>query len=287
MIQSDAVGLVLARPARMLGVEPFFAELIAGLEERLSVEGRSLLLHVVADQEAELAAYRRWSTGSMVEAVIVVNLRADDLRIPLLGELGIPAVALGGPDGELPISNVWVDDARAIVDAVTHLAQLGHDHIARVSGPNDLSHTRVRDASFAQECEERCLQATVVAGDYSEESGRSCTRSLLGGAEPPTAVIYDNDVMALAGLAVAAEVGLVVPSDLSILAWDDSTLCRLSNPALSAMTLDVHGMGIQSADALLSTLGGGPVKSYRAPQPRLSVRGSTASAPTHEPEQPS
>ena len=276
MNQSDAIGLVLARPARMLGIEPFFAELIAGLEERLSVEDRSLLLHVVADQEAELAAYRRWSTGSMVEAVIVVNLRGDDLRIPVLGELGIPAVALGGPSDGLPISNVWVDDAQAVIDAVDHLAQLGHEHIARVSGPQDLCHTQTRDESFAEECEERCLQATVVAGDYSEESGRSCTRTLLGRRQPPTAVIYDNDVMALAGLGVTAEVGQGVPSDLSILAWDDSTLCRLSNPALSAMTLDVHGMGVQTADAVLNTLSGGPVKGYRAPQPRLSIRGSTA-----------
>lgn len=285
MIQSDAVGLVLARPARMLGVEPFFAELIAGLEERLSVDGRSLLLHVVASQEAELAAYRRWSTGSMVEAVIVVNLHREDLRIPLLGELGVPAVALGGPGGGLPISNVWVDDAQAVIDAVTYLAQLGHDNIARVSGPSDLSHTRVRDASFAAECEERCLKATVIAGDYSEGSGSSCTRALLGRAEPPTAVIYDNDLMALAGLAVANEVGQVVPSDLSMLAWDDSTLCRLSNPALSAMTLDVHGMGVQTADALLNTLAGGPVKAYAAPQPRLTVRGTTAAPRSHRPPQ--
>ena len=89
--------------------------------------------------------------------------------------------------------------------------------------------------------------------------------------------------MALAGLAVAAEVGLVVPTDLSLLAWNDSTLRPLSNSAPSSMTLDVHGTGIQSADALLSTLAGRPVKSYPAPQPRLSVRGSTGTAPTRSP----
>lgn len=273
---SDVIGLVLARPARMLGIEPFFAELIAGLEERLSVEGRSLLLHVVADQDAEMAVYRRWSTGLMVEAVIVVNLHNDDMRIPLLRELGIPAVAIGGPASGMPISNMWVNDAETVASAVAYLARLGHDDIARVCGPRLLHHTHVRDEAFANECEQRAVHATVIAGDYSEESGRTCTRALLDRPRPPTAVIYDNDIMALAGLAVAAELGLSVPAELSIIAWDDSTICRLSNPSLSAMTLDVHDMGTQTAEALFSTLADGPPTVYQIPQPQMSVRESTA-----------
>ena len=60
----DAVGLVLARPARMLGLEPFFMELIGGIEESLAAEGRSLLLHVVPDHDAEIRTYRRWGRAS-------------------------------------------------------------------------------------------------------------------------------------------------------------------------------------------------------------------------------
>lgn len=276
MQQSDAIGFVLARPARMLGIEPFFAELIAGLEEGLSIEGRPLLLLIVADHKAEVAAYRRWATGSMVEAVIVVNLFTDDHRLNILAELGLPAIAIGGPPSGLPVSNVWVDDAQSIRDAIGFLALLGHRHLARVSGPVELQHTRERTMTFALECSRLDLVGTIVVGDYSEEAGSRCTRTLLGRAGPPSAVIYDNDVMALAGLGVASELGLAVPDDLSIVAWDDSPLCRLSNPPLSAMTLDVHAMGIQAAGAVLNTLAGGPVKSYRIPQPRLSARASTA-----------
>ncbi len=276
MFHSDAVGLVLARPARTLGVEPFFAELIAGLEERLSVEGRSLLFHVVADHDAEMAAYRRWSEGEMVEAVVVVNLSQDDPRPPLLVELGLPAVAIGGPSYGLPISNVWVDDTVSINDAVTYLADLGHTHLARVSGPLGLHHTRARDDAFHASCVKLGVRATVVVGDYSEESGRDATNALLGMPQRPTAVIYDSDIMGLAGLSAAIVHGLSMPDDLSILAWDDSALCRLSTLPLSTMSLDVHAMGFQAAEAIISTLAGGPVKTHpvRRP-PRLTVRQST------------
>jgi DNA-binding LacI/PurR family transcriptional regulator len=278
--RSDAVGLVLARPARMLGHEPFFGELIAGIEEVLATDDRSLLLHVVPTLDAEIAAYRRWAAGSMVDAVVVVNVVLDDPRIPVLAELGIPAVVVGGPRTGMVFSNVWIDDAQASRDAVDYLVGLGHTQLGRVSGPRNFVHTRERSQAFLDQCARSSVQGVIVEGDYSEESGKASTRSLLGRRGAPSAIIFDNDVMALAGLAVAAEMGIDVPGRLSLLAWDDSALCRLSNPPLSAMTLDVHGMGQQVGTCVLNTLADGPARAYMAPMQRLSARGSTGRAPS-------
>lgn len=273
---AGAVGLVLARPARQLGVEPFHMELIAGIEDRLGGEGHSLLLHVVPDAEAEIATYRRWAQGRLVDAVIVINIARQDRRLEVLAEIGLPTVVVGGPRRDLPFTNVWIDNAQAMREAVRFLAGLGHTAIAQVSGPSTLAHTQARLEAFREECSSRGLDAVSVESDYTEEGGARATRGLLGRSGPPSAVVYDNDVMALAGLAVAAEMGVAVPDSLSILAWDDSTLCRLATPPLSAMSLDVHGMGALAADCVLNVLAGGPVLSHTAPQPHLLARGSTA-----------
>ncbi len=281
--RTEAVGLVLARPARMLGLEPFFGELMGGIEEGLAADGLSLLFHAVADHAAEIAAYRRWAAGSVVDAVTVVNIVTDDPRLPVLAELGIPTVVVGGPPSGSPFSNVWIDDARAMRDAVGYLVGLGHTHLARVSGPAALAHTRSRSEAFLDECARFEVRSTIVEGDYTEESGRRATRTLLGRPGAPSAIVYDNDVMAAAGLGVAVEMGVPVPDRLSMLAWDDSALCRLANPSLSSMTLDVHGMGLQVAACLLNLLAGGPVTAYMAPLPRLSARESTGRASRVEP----
>ncbi|WP_144016658.1 LacI family DNA-binding transcriptional regulator [Beutenbergia cavernae] len=273
---AGAVGFVLARPAWMLGVEPFHMELIAGIEGRLSGEGHSLLLHVVPDADAEIATYRRWAEGQLVDAVIVTNLGRDDRRLEVLAEIGLPTVVVGGPRRDLPFTNVWIDNAHAMRDAVAYLAGLGHRSLAQISGPSGLAHTQSRVETFRQECAERGLTGVVVESDYTEEGGARATRSLLGRAGTPSAIVYDNDVMAVAGLGVAAEMGVAVPANLSLLAWDDSTLCRLANPPLSVMSLDVHGMGALAADCVLNVLAGGPVVSHTAPQPHLVPRGSTA-----------
>ena len=274
---ADAIGLVLARPARMLGLEPFFMELIGGIEEALSTDGRSLLLHVVPDHRAEIAAYRRWGQGHLVDAVVLVNLVVDDPRLPVLDELAIPTVVVGGPERALPrVAHVWIDNRQTMRDAVGYLVDLGHDAIGRVSGPAALAHTRSRTEAFLEECATRGAHGIVVEGDYGEESGTRAARTLLGRNDPPSALVFDNDVMALAGLGVANELGLTVPDDVSLLAWDDSALCRLAHPPLTAMSLDVHAMGVQVADAALNLLASGRPTTSTAPLPRLVARGSTA-----------
>jgi len=276
-VGADAIGLVLARPARMLGLEPFFMELIGGIEEALSTDGRSLLLHVVPDHRAEIAAYRRWGQGHLVDAVVLVNLVVDDPRLPVLDELAIPTVVVGGPERALPrVAHVWIDNRQTMRDAVGYLVDLGHDAIGRVSGPAALAHTRSRTEAFLEECATRGAHGIVVEGDYGEESGTRAARTLLGRNDPPSALVFDNDVMALAGLGVANELGLTVPDDVSLLAWDDSALCRLAHPPLTAMSLDVHAMGVQVADAALNLLASGRPTTSTAPLPRLVARGSTA-----------
>jgi DNA-binding LacI/PurR family transcriptional regulator len=99
---------------------------------------------------------------------------------------------------------------------------------------------------------------------------------LLAGAERPTAIVYDNDIMAVAGLAVAVAAGLGVPADVSLLAWDDSPLCRVTHPTLSAMGHDVHGFGADVARTLFGVIAREGPGSHPVPAPVLTPRGSTA-----------
>jgi DNA-binding LacI/PurR family transcriptional regulator len=273
-----AVGLVLARPARLLGEEAFFMELVAGMEEALSPHGLSVLLHMVANHDAEQATWRRWDADHLVDALVVVDLLVDDSRLRTLAGLRLPSVVLGGPAHGLPVSSVHVDDdaaARAVVEGLHHL---GHRHLGRVSGPRRLWHTARRDEAFADECAQRGMTVRTLEGDYTEEAGGRLTRELLGAGLPITALVFDNDAMAAAGLAQAAAAGLKVPQELSVIAWDDSTLCRLTSPALSVIAVDVHAMGEQLAGVVLDAISGGPRQCHRAAPHQLVLRRSTGRA---------
>ncbi|MFJ9777327.1 LacI family DNA-binding transcriptional regulator [Kitasatospora sp. NPDC101157] len=272
-----AVGLALARPARMLGTEPFFMELIGGIENVLSDASYSLALQVVADHERGLETYRRWWSERHIDGAILVDLREDDARVPALEALGLPTVVIGHPSGAGSLTPVWSDDAAAVRETVEYLAALGHRRIGRVAGLEGLVHTSIRDRAFATASSELGLDPAPTAHtDYTGEAGARATRRLLLSPTRPTAILYDNDITAVAGLSVAQEMGLQVPRDLSIVAWDDSPLVQVVRPPLTALTRDIHAYGANAARTLLALIARGRGEGFEDRSPRLTPRGSTA-----------
>ncbi|MFJ5800927.1 LacI family DNA-binding transcriptional regulator [Streptomyces decoyicus] len=304
--RAGAMGLVLARPAQTLGVESFFLQLVSGIQEVLSARKIALLFQVVEDLDAECALYRRWWAERRVDGVLVVDPRTEDPRPKLLASLGLPAVVVGGPATREPdvsapgtsapavsvpagapsrplLSSVWADDSKAMARVLDHLYGLGHRRIVHIAGLPGLAHTERRIRSLRTEADLRGLDhrhVHSVTTDYSDAEGAEATRRLLDAAQPPTAIIYDNDVMAVAGASVAAGRGLAVPGTLSIVAWDDSALCRVTHPRLTALVRDTPGFGRLAAQELLAVLDGGPLRTVQGELPHLEARESTAAPGT-------
>ncbi|GAA2096495.1 LacI family DNA-binding transcriptional regulator [Kitasatospora saccharophila] len=278
--RAHSVGLILARPADTLGVEPFFMRFISGLERELSGRRVGLLLQVVGDHAAAVEAIRRWWAERRVDGLVVTDLYAQDARLPVIEELGVPAVLAGRPRADSGLGAVWADDTAAVDSSVDYLVALGHRRIARVSGLPALDHTRVRVAAFRAAVLRHGLgEPRVVETDYTAEEGARATRALLSRPDRPTAILYDNDVMAVAALNVAQEMGIAVPAELSLLAGDDSQLCVLVRPALTALSWDIQAYGLHTAQVLLELIDGLPPRSHQERTPVLTVRGSTGAAP--------
>ncbi|MFI6659997.1 LacI family DNA-binding transcriptional regulator [Streptomyces sp. NPDC050523] len=275
------VGFVLARPADTLGVDSFFLQLVSGIQEVLAERHLGLLFQVVEDVPDECAVYRRWWAEHRVDGVLVVDPRTDDPRPDLLDELGLPAVVIGGaPDERHPgLSTVWADDAGAMASVVDELYRLGHRRIVHIAGLPGLAHTERRMRTLRAEAGRRGLrEVESVTTDYSDAEGAAVTRRVLGRPAPPTALIYDNDVMAVAGVATATELGFTVPADVSVVAWEDSALCRMVRPWLSALSRDSVEFGRTAARELTALLDGGPARTVRVPVPQVIVRESTGVA---------
>jgi DNA-binding LacI/PurR family transcriptional regulator len=261
--RADAVGLVVARPAQTIGAEPFFGLLLAGLQAGLSARSVALHLMIVEDTAAEIEVYRRWTSERHVDGFVMVDLQHRDRRVPVLEELGMPAVVLGGPSGHGALPSVWADDREAMLSLVDYLAALGHRRIAHVAGDEAFHHTRRRIRALKDAARRLNLSDAVsVPTDYSDAQGASATRALLAAPRRPTALIFDSDVMAVAGLAVVS--------------FEDSLLTRIVHPAITALGRDTFGLGGQVAATLLAAIDEpGSVRDVKTATPRLTVREST------------
>ena len=274
--RAQAFGLVIDRPGRLLGIEPYFMQLISGIQTELSRQHLTLLFTLAEDHDEEITLYRGWWAQRRVDGVFLLDLQVEDPRVAALEALGMPAFAIGAPQAAGTLPAVSPNVQAAATTAVGHLAGLGHRRIGRVAGLSDYWHTKHRADTLAGVCAQAGIEVVTIDSGYSGESGASATRELLQHLDPPTAILYDNDVMAVAGLGEAQRLGVQVPVDLSILAWGDSLLCVLVHPALTALRHDVAGVGSAAARCLTQFAAGGPAEGFTEPPPTLVPRSSTA-----------
>ena len=281
--KADLVGLVLARKPSVMAVEPYFMELVSGIEGQLGTSDVGLVLKVVGeDLQREIEIYRRWAAQRRVDGVFIADVRSDDPRIAECERLGLPALVLSrrvAAEAQRRLPFLSVDVRPAVFALVDHLVTLGHRHIARVAGPAAMVHTGDRDRAFVAAARRYGLpEIARVRSDYTAEQGERATRALLGAEQPATAIVYDNDIMAVRAIVVARQLGLRVPDELSIISWEDSLLCELPQPAVTSLHLDVVALGATAADMLARQINGADVADHAFPTSGLVVRGSTGPA---------
>lgn len=269
------IGIALVRDTEILGAEPYFHDLIVGIEEVTLPEGYPVLLRVLATRVEEERLYRAWAGSSDVTGVLLVDIDEDDTRPALVTDLGLPAVVVGPPVAE-DLMTVWTDDDAAMGLAARYLVEQGHAEILHVGGPTHIRHSLSRRRAFEQSCAEGNVVARTATGDYSRASGQAATDAALAAHPGITAAVYDSDLMALGGLDAAAAAGIEVPDGLAIIAWDDSTQAQLSTPPLSAIARDTRAVGRLIGRAMLDVVAGAPADVRHAADAALRVRRSSS-----------
>ncbi|WP_030607053.1 LacI family DNA-binding transcriptional regulator [Streptomyces sclerotialus] len=281
--KTRAIGMVVNRAPDLLNADPHFALLIAGMESELAPRDYGLLLHIVGERpEAEERAYRRLADERRVDGVVLTESRVNDPRAVLLRDLHLPAVLIGAPWQEHAIPSVEATDReQGMKDAVDHLVDLGHRRIAYVSGPEDRVHTGRRRATFTDRLRHhRLLPSHTLTSDFAARTTGSVVTEVLQSDAPPTAIVFANDMMALAGISAARRLGRDVPGELSVVGHDDLPLGQLLHPQLTTIRQDLDHMGRAAALTLLRHLGEeGTPPAPSVAAPRLIVRESTAKAP--------
>ncbi len=275
--ETGVIGLVLSRPSDLLTIETFFINFLSGIEQVLTERGSSLLLRVIGEYpEAEMRTYERWWGERRVDGVILVDERYHDPRPAAVERLGLPAVVCGGPVKDSALPCLWTDHATDAGTVLEHLAGLGHRRIAHVSGPSRFMHERARRRILRRLGRGLGVAVQTLEAEYTGPQAAEVTHRLLEQPEPPTAIVYASDVMALAGLGAAAARGVPVPAGLSVVSWDDSYLTTLVHPPVTALWRNTPAYGALAASVLLDLIAGHHRGRTRVPASTLEIRETTA-----------
>ncbi len=234
--KAGAFGLVIDRPARTLGIEPFFMQLISGIQADLAAHQVTLLFTMTEDPDAEIELYRQWWAQRRVDGVFVVDLQVDDRRIAVLEELRMPAVVIGTPRGAGHAARGLAGRPRLPWRPWSATSPSRGTGASPGSAAGPRTGTRCSAARRSQAAAAIAgLTAFSVEADYTAEHGARMPRSACSARRAadrdPVRQRRDGGRRARRGAADGRQRARRV----SIVSWDDSALCELMHPALTAL----------------------------------------------------
>jgi LacI family transcriptional regulator len=269
---TEAIGIVYSAGVENMG-NPQFLDMAGGLSERLHADHFDLMLAVAGDEQ-DLDIFDRLFRGGRVDAVVLPNTRVRDRRVDYLRDRGYPFLAYGRTGDCSGFSWFDFDNEQGSRLAVRHLAQLGHRQIAYVHSPLELNFALQRQHGFLQAMRDAGLDfelAWLAGPAVDRRSGRTAVQSLMALAQPPTAIVVDNNLGGIGVLRGLMDLGLVLGKDISVVVQgllpSDSLLAGLD--ATMVIQPTAHSTGVTMADMVLQVLRApkaGPYQVLRQPE---------------------
>lgn len=258
-----------------------FADLFAGVQDRAVRAGMTVLLgELRSDRSGQTTLQDLIRQGRVDGAIVQRPEDMDDESLRLLIRHGQPMVLFNSVLVDRP-GSVTLPDVAATQMATGHLVELGHQRIAYVGGGrlHDAAERRLRGYGAAMQAAGLQVDEDWVAdAGWESTAGARGMAQLLEARRRPTAVVVASVNAALGALSVAAERGLRIPTDLSLISVHDTWVARIFNPALTVVRMPLRRAGEVATEMLLGTLDGQTMADVvvEEPAPSLVVRRSTA-----------
>ena len=257
---------------------PFFPMVVRGAEDAAQKHGYSTLLCNTDGNAEKEELYLALLLSKRVDGVLLTKAPGQlSSRIErMIADMKVPVVLMMRTYPGLTKDAVTTDDLKGSYDAVSHLARVGHQRIALVGGPLNVSNGKARAQGYRKALSENGLKfepELVYEGDYRIDSGYRAGLSLL--THRPDAVFIANFLMTVGFLEAAQEMGMRCPNDFGLVTLDDYPWLKLFSPPITAVELPKYEVGSVATELLLERIKGkaGRGETHKI-MPQLRVRES-------------
>ncbi|WP_206051515.1 LacI family DNA-binding transcriptional regulator [Nocardioides ferulae] len=249
--RTDVIGVLVA------DFEPFSTEVLKGAADAVHGTGYELVAYSAGGRVDEHVGWeRRYLSrvmGTLVDGAVLVTPTVTDVHYDG------PVVAVDPHTGSSSLATVTAHNLQGGRLAVEHLLELGHRRIGMVTGRPDLLSAHLREQGYRQALAAAGLavdETLLQPGAFEPEPARAAARALLTVSDPPTAIFAANDLSALATLEAAAELGIKVPGQLSVVGFDNIPESALAQPALTTVEQPIRQMGREATRMLIAQIRG-------------------------------
>jgi LacI family transcriptional regulator len=247
--RSDVIGLVIPDIAN-----PFFARIAAEIEISVDSEGYGLVLCITMNRPGREIEYLDKLRRNYVDGLIFMTNHTGDAKLAkAINDAGLVVLVDEDIRGT-SVHKIFCDNEEGGYLATRHLLEAGHRRIAFVGGPKSMLTTRERLAGYRRAIRESGPDASSIAelfGEYTIEHGRAAAKNLISHVPHATGVFFTSDEVLLGGLEVLEQHGQRIPSDVSVVTFDDVEPLHLFTPPITAVRQPLAEIGRRSVQAVI------------------------------------
>ncbi|ARI75632.1 LacI family DNA-binding transcriptional regulator [Halobacillus mangrovi] len=230
-------------------MNPFFPELARAVEDMAKQHEYTFVLCNTDDDPEKEIAYIEALKQKSLDGIVVVS---STMSGAYMKDFDLPVIAL---DRILhkDLSSVTVNNKEGALQAVEYLKEIGCKRIAHIAGPEHVSNAKQRLNGYldAVKQEDWFKYSYVEQGEYHFEEAKQATQRLLEKHPEIDGLFVANDLMGVGALKAAEALGIRVPEDLSIIAFDGITLGETTTPTLTTMAQPIYKIGARAAEMLI------------------------------------
>lgn len=239
----------------------FSSDLLHGIDEFVHNRNYSVVVCNTDQDGKRTLKYLQLLREKQVDGILFSSEVLKKEYYDLLEDMRVPVVLISSRTDFPNVPYVKVDDCQAAYDAVDYLVTRGHRRIAMISGTkgDPIAGTpRIEGYRKALEAHGIAFNSSyLIYGDFMYESGSRAMKTILQKIPEVTAVFAASDEMAIGALSTAAQHGLNVPEDISIMGYDDLRLARMVNPPLTTVRQPLHDIGMLASEKLIDMIESG------------------------------
>lgn len=265
-------------------VQPFVAQLLAGLGEALNERNWDLLVSQADTSFGDIQNIERLVRSGRIAGLVISRPLKNDPRVKLMQKLGCPFVVHGRTADSEGYAWYDVDGEDAFVTAVNHLVTLGHRRVGFIGAPLQYQFAQERLDGYARGLQHNGIAQEpdlIEIAEFSDDGGLAAAGILLDLPQPPTAIVCVTDMIALGAIEAMHARGIGPGRDVSVIGYDGLHFGKHANPPLTTLTQPQAHAGRRLGDMLLSIIDGAePTKFQELHRAHLVRRKTDGPAPT-------
>lgn len=235
---------------------PFFTIIARGVEDTAGNAGFNVIFCNTDENQEKEDNYVQVILQKQVDGVLLVPVGSNTKSLQIIRDQGTPLIIL---DRRLETNDVDVvrgDSIGGAKQLTQHLIDLGHQRIALITGPHNVSTAEDRLIGFKQTMEANGLRDIYQShyGGFTQTSGYSLTKEIFSKDPKPTAIFAANNLIAIGVLRALKELGFRVPEDVALVSFDDIPENLTMFPFMTAVSQPSYEMGKTATELLISRI---------------------------------